>query len=331
MSDEAKYTVVKTPVVAPVIKGTTAQVVLNEKTVRAAPFGKITIEHFELASGQDPVAKAFMDACLDDERCMDAERKTKAGENTSIDITWAYDTDDTEWKPGDGDPLWEFDVIDTSQPLAQHPYFGRNGMLSDEDRDALMKEMGRCDQAIALGKVYVAEDKSLSDLVQVILCRYAALRLACVDECTPVLIMVSKRYRVFQSQIESDSGIFMLDINRSVKLEYYKPPAAVLRTLSDVGGWFYEDKTGDPIPVDGYINFSWIKNKPVVKLSGYNPKGPYDVTEYFIGVQGASKVLYPPTGLAKEEAEAAEKAGEKTNVWDPLYNIWGTPDWAPPA
>lgn len=311
MSDESTYVVVKTAAVAPVLQGVLGQIVLNEKTVRTAQFGKLTIEHYEIAPGQDAAAKAFMNACLADERCIDAERKTKAGENTGIDITWAYDTDDAEWKPGSDDPLWDFDVIDTSQSLAQHPYFGRNDVLTTEERDALLTEMGRADQAIALGKEYVAEDLTLTSYVQEILSRYVALRLAGVDEYTPILVMVSQRYRVFQSQIESDSGIFMLDINRSVDLAYYNPPAAVLRTLSNCGGWFYDRDSGS-VPVDGVVNLQWVKQKPVVKLSGYNPKGPYEVTEYFMGVLGASKVLYPPVGdAAKDEA----------NGWDPTYYI----------
>lgn len=302
------YTVIIDPFVAPVLVGDARQVVKNNWSVASSPFGKITIEQYQLAAGQPLVAQAFMNDMLLLETCMDVERINQCGDTTIINTTWAYDRDNPSWVAGSDIPLWDFDVIDTSVALARHPYFGGNTALSATDRDVLMKELGACDQSMSLGQPYSVQDNSASDLVQAIIARYAGLRAAGVEEWNPIMVMVSKRFRVFPSQSPALRAL-LANINRTILLASYNPPSFVTDALAGLTTWTYSGGDGSPIPIATTNTFSFVRMKPVVKLSGNNPNGPYDVTEYFLGLQESSAVLYPPVDGAP--------AG-----WDPQYDIW---------
>jgi hypothetical protein len=304
----AEYVIVKHSGINPVLVGTTAQIVLNESTVRTTPFGKETVEKYEIANGQDAFARAFMDDCLNVELCIDAERRRVKGDNTTIEVTWAYDREDSLWVPGNDAYLWDFEIIDTSQPLMSHPYFGRNSALSEADQDALMREMGACDQAISLGKDYTLQDATASALVQTIMARYAGLRFSGVDEWNPIMVMLSVRYRIFPSQAADGvwSGLFY-GIHRSGTLiaEESDIPDHIIDAIEGIKNWDYQS-SGSPDPQESQTPFVWVRQKPQVKLSGRNANGPCDVTDYYLGMQKASQVLFP----------AADGGG-----WDPQYDI----------
>lgn len=307
------YTVVVEPFAPPVLLGTAAQIVYTGATVRTTAFGKETVETYEIANGQNAAARAFMDDQLALETCINAERKKVRGDNTIIEITWAYDVDDTEWEAGSDAALWDFDIIDTSQPLMSHPYFGRNTILTGSDPADLMREMGACDQAVCTGKAYKLPDPnrpesaSVSELVKTIMGRYAGLRFSGVDEWNPVMVVLSRRYRIFPSQVSGDyswDDIFK-DLHRVVPLSDYSVPDHITTAISGLEVWSYS-ASGDPTPSTSSADFVWVKQKPQVKLSGRNGNGPCDVTDYLIGMQQASTVIYPPlTGRG----------------FDPIYNI----------
>lgn len=316
-SETPQYTIIDEAFAAPVILGEKKQIVLSESTVRSTPFGKNTIERWEIACGQDDMARAYMDDCLDEQTCIDAERKRQKGDNTIIEVTWAYDRDDDKWEPGDDDALWDFEIIDTSQPLMSHPYFGRNSALSDEELDVLMKEMGACDQAVSLGKPYQLQDATAAAVVQTIMQRYAGLRFSGTDEWNPILVMLSCRYRIFPSQLNEGEdpsadawASLFSDIGRVIDLDDYDAPDFIKAALGGIQDWKYNssgDATPEAPPQQSNSSFMWIKQKPLVKLSGRNANGPCDVTEYLLGCQQASLVLHPPmTG---------------SEGWDPQYTI----------
>ena len=294
----ADYTVITTAVEPPVLVGCAGQIVLVESTVRSTAFGKETIERYELSCGQDSIAKAFMDDCLAEQTCIDVERKKRQAENSIIEVTWAYDRDDAEWVPGADQRLWDFEIQDTSQPLASHPYFGRHSSIGSAHLDTLMKEMGRCDQTMALGKDYKSE--SVLDDIQEIMSRYAGLRFFGVDEHNPITIMLSIRYRLYQSQTEGDGGNAVTvwpwlfhGINRVIDLSVLSPPGYITSALTSLQEWVYDNTGSNTKPALNEAGFVWIRNKPLVKLSGRNPNGPSDVTEYLLGVQQASEILHP--------------------------------------
>lgn len=308
------YTVITTPAVAPVLKGTAGQIVLARSVVRAAAFGRETVESYEIANGQDAIARAFMDDCLDQQTCIDAERRKQQGDNTIIDVTWAYDREDATWTPGNDQRLWDFEIQDTSQPLASHPYFGRHNALGS-DLDKLMTQMGACDQSLALGKDYKITIDSPPSAVLAIMERYAGLRYFGVDEWNPITVMLSIRYRLYQSQTEGGNGNAVVTwpnlfhgINQVVDLSLLSPPAYITSALGSLQSWVF-DSSGSTAPTLDATTFVWIRQKPLVKLSGRNPNGPSDVTEYLLGVQQASAILHPPVDSSL------------TPGWDPRKNI----------
>jgi hypothetical protein len=144
------YTVVDTASVSVAVVGTTNQVVLQTREVRLGVFGRETVEEYQVHAGAFSAARSFMNDCLRDERCCDCRRKGGNGETIIIEVTWAYDREDSTWIPGSDKPLWGFDIIETSQPLMSHPYFGRRYIAGGgADMDTLLTEMGRCDQSLA--------------------------------------------------------------------------------------------------------------------------------------------------------------------------------------
>ena len=292
------YVVVKEAVEDPVLLGTPKQIVYIGGTVRLGAFGRETVERYHVANGQEAAARAYMEDCLKDQTCMEAERTKTQGDNIEITVTWAYDRDDDAWQPGADAVLWDFDVIDTSQPLQSHPYFGRR-ILNDADQEILMREMGYCDQFLALGKPYKIQAASPSAAVQAIMERYAGLRYSGVDEWQPVLLMLQCRYRLYPSQLESSSGTdeytwpdLLFAINRVVDLAAWAPPAHILKAIDGLGALSYSSE-GSTYPDIGGPGFVWIRQKPQVRLSGKNPNGPSDVVDFLLGVQQASVVLYP--------------------------------------
>ena len=317
------YTVVASPVVSTVLKGVAGQIVLKGAEIRATPFGKETVQTYEISNGQDDAARAFMDDQLALETCIDAKRKLVGGDNTVIEITRAYDVGDSTWLPGKDAKLWEFEIIDTSQPIMSHPYFGRNSILIDADKAMLMKEMGACDQAVATGKQYKLPDSSrpssasASDLVKTIMKRYAGLRFSGVDEWNPIMVMLACRYRIFPSQNTTSTApgtdntwsTIFANIHQVIDISTYALPAQLTTVVSGIKNWSYS-ASGSPSPTPNDVGFVWVKMKPQVKLSGRNANGPCDVTDYILGLQLASTVLYPPLN--------------GTLGWDPQYDITGT-------
>jgi len=276
-----------------------AVVVLNDVTVRSNPFGKETVEHYEIANGQSDLAMAFMNDCLRCQTCIEAERKIQRGDNTIIEVTWAYDRDDSQWVPGSDEWLWDFEMIDTSQPLMSHPYFGRNSAINGNDANVLMTEMGACDQAVAMGKTYQLQTKTASALVKIIMQRYAGLRYSGVDEWNPIMLMLSARFRLFPSQLTPSAENEQTDgwstlfggVHRVIPLEVINPPPHIKKAIESAKKWTFKNN-GSPDPEFVENGFVWVQQKPLVKLSGRNGWGPCDVTYYFLGMQQASKVLY---------------------------------------
>ena len=290
------YTVVIDPAVETTIKGTANQIVFKGKTVRGSAFGPVTVERYETANGQEEAAKSFFDDCLKNTMCMDAERTTLSGQNEEIEVTYGFDTSEDEPEPV---YLWDYEVFETSQRLAQHPYFSPDDMDS-ADAAKLMEEIGACDEAFATGQRYQFLNSDLSADVQAIMQRYAALRAYGVDEWNPVTVLLSCRYR-----LDSGSdvvGDVFAKINEVVDLADYPDLSAMAAALiAGLASWQYSGS--DPTPTDSTNDFVWIKLKPLVKLSGTNPAGPCDITEYYLGVDKASKVVYPGGN------------------WDPMYDV----------
>ncbi|MFA6063955.1 MAG: hypothetical protein WC736_15310 [Gallionella sp.] len=309
------YTIVKTAAVAPVIVGTTGQIVLHSSMVRGAAFGLETVEEYHITNGQEEIARKFMNDCWLQETCIDVTRRNQCGDNTIIEVSWAYDRGDAAWQPGSDARLWDFEVYDTSQPLMSHPYFGRRTNLSAANLDILLTEMGACDQALALGKKYTLITPTAPAEVQTIMTRYAGHRYAGCDEWSPITIVLKLRYRLYQSQTGIITGTspygwstVLSGINRSVKISAYDPPAHITTALSSVEQWSYSDSNPDPTVSNA--TFAWIRQKPLIALSGRNPNGPSDITEFFVGVQQASAVLFPPANVE----------GVPTG-WDPIKDI----------
>ena len=309
------YTVVMDPVEPTVLVGPEKQVVYVGGTCRLGAFGRETVEKYHIANGQEDVAREFMEDCLASQTCMDCERTKTSGENIEVVVTWAYDREDNAWQPGSDAVLWDFDVIDTSQPLQSHPYFGRR-ILGDTDQDTLMKEMGYCDQFLALGKPYVIQTEGASAALQAIMARYAGLRYSGVDEWQPVLIMLQCRYRLFPSQLDPTSGTdeytwpqLLGDVNRVVNLDGWAPPDYIKAAIGGMAELDYPSD-GSPYPNVNAGGFVWIRQKPQVRLSGKNPNGPSDVIDYLLGVQQASVVLYP-----------AFDSETNNDLWDPQRNV----------
>ena len=84
----ADYTIIKTPAVQPVLRGTPRLVVLNKWTVSSSAFGKTTVENYDIAAGQMDTARKFMDDCLAIETCMRVERVVPKGDTLTVEVEW---------------------------------------------------------------------------------------------------------------------------------------------------------------------------------------------------------------------------------------------------
>lgn len=324
MADDPEYILIDTAVVSPELKGTAKQVVFQGSKVGMSAFGMETEEtyHVAIGDGQLPAARAFVRDCLLDEKCLNAELELIQGERIVIKVSWAYDRNDTEWTPGSDPYQWDFDVMETSQALASHPYFTRR-TLSEEGNSELMKEIGVCDERPAAYWLDPKRISAPSDVLKIIMSRYAGLLNCGVQEWSPITIMLQARHRLFPSQTavsDDNTGDYawselLYGVNQVMSLDWWQPPETILAAITSLQALVYPDD-GSLTPEFEPGSFMWIRMKPQVRLSGRNPNGPSDIIDYLLGVQQASEVLYPPF---------PKFGSNPPNLWDPKRNVLVNP------
>lgn len=278
-----------------VVKGPATQIVLTRRTVRMAAFGRETEELWYTPSIS--AARAWQAILLADERIADVQLVKAAGEPIEIHVLWCFDRYDEAWTVGSDTPLWNLDLIETSQPLMSHPYFGRRTAAALTT--VLMDEMAKCDsKLLTTGEAYAptSTDPAITAIMQ----RYNGLKRSGVEEWSPAVVVLSKRYRLFKSQTgdqpaPKESYKYLLQaINRTQTLAAISPPADILNALNSMESISYPDD-GAVTPTNNFgQSLFWVRQKPVVQPTGNNPNGPRDVTLRWLGVQQASLVLYPP-------------------------------------
>jgi hypothetical protein len=314
------YRVIDTSAVAVAVVGTANQVVLNTREVRLGVFGRETVEEYQVHAGGTAAARDFMNDCLRDERCSDARRKGGNGETILVEVVWAYDREDSTWVQGADKPLWGFEIVDTSQPLMSHPYFGRRYISGG---GTLMAEMGTFDQKFAMGETYKVAAGASAE-VQAVMSRYAGLRMSGVEEWNPTIIMLYCNLRLFPSMIGGDDppfnyeavtwGSLLKGINRTVATP--PAPAHILAAINNLeilvfpssGATFPSTTPADAGAENAKLR--WILQKPQIRQTGKNLNGPSDVTFSWIGLQQAAAVLYP--GYTQEL---------NTGLWDPTQVV----------
>jgi hypothetical protein len=198
---------------------------------------------------------------------------------------------------------WDIDLLETSQILAQHPYFARRYI--PESGSEIINEIAKADHALETGKPYIPQ----GSYTKIMMARYYALRCAGVDEYTPFAVELKRNYRMasYDPSTSQSAGPFSTlyaNIHWTFDLTAdIKPPAWILDALSALKPWVYPSDQDNLIPAIGATdgspdasfggNMIWIKKQPRCVPSGPNPMGPYDITEVWWGVQGAAAVLYP--------------------------------------
>ena len=314
------YSLVTTPAVAVSVKGDATKVVLNFREIRLTPWGRETVEKWHVNAAGFTVARLFMDDCLRDERCADAKRVGGGGETIEIEVTWAYDREDSNWEAGNDKPQWGFEIVDTSQPLMSHPYFGRRYIAGG---GTLMAEMGAFDQKLALGETYKVAAGATAE-VQAVMSRYAGLRMSGVEEWSPTIVMLYANFRLFPSMIGGGDppfdynaiywGNLLKGINRTVATP--PAPAHILAAINNLEILVYP-ASGATFPSTTpagtgttNANLRWILQKPQIRQTGKSMNGPHDITYSWIGVQQAAAVLYP--GYTNEL---------NTGLWDPTQAV----------
>ena len=301
------YTLILDSAYPETVKGPAGQIARNRYVVSMAGCGMETEE--EWSSTDAAAVLAWKPVLLADERVAALTIEKRGGEPIVISVRWCYDRTDPAWTIGADQALWNIDLIETSQPLRSHPYFGRRP--DPTLASTLQSYMAEADAMLERGQDFTAPGTSPE---MGIMQRYNALRRAGAEEWAPVVVVLSQRFRLFKSQTgdqpppKQSYKYLLRGINSVQTLAAIAPPSDVMDALAGMEQIGY-GVLASTTPTRTYdaTQLAWVRMKPAVQLSGNNPNGPRDVTLRWIGFQQASAVLYP---LAVP--------GSTPVLWDPM-------------